>query len=119
VPESLSAKRLTISYDPGAVEALGTSGICRETSSVDESRGIITVVLPPECNATELLFAGKRENATSDLKVVKVEGLQPLKIANATISILPGKAEKSGEAGHGIALLALALAFLFRRSRVG
>jgi S-layer protein (TIGR01567 family) len=119
VPESLSAKRLTISYDPGAVEALGTSGICRETSSVDESRGIITVVLPPECNSTELLFAGKRENATSDLKVVKVEGLQPLKIANATISILPGKAEKSGSAGYEIALLALALAFLFRRSRVG
>jgi hypothetical protein len=119
VQESLSAKRLTISYDPGAVEALGTSGICRETSSVDEKRGIITVVLPPECNSTELLFAGKRGNATSDLKVLKVEGWQPSKVVNGTISVLPGNAEKSGASGYEVALLPLALALLFRRGRVG
>jgi S-layer protein (TIGR01567 family) len=119
VEESLSAKRLTISYDPGVVEALGTSGICRETSSVDERRGIITVVLPPECNSTELLFAGKRENATSDLRVVKVEGWQPSRVVHATISVLPEKAKKSEAPGYEIALLALALALLFKRGRAG
>ena len=117
VQESLSAKRLTISYDPGAVEALGTSGICRETSSVDETRGIITVVLPPECSFTELMFAGKRGNATSDLRVLNVEGWEPSKVINATISVLPGNAEKSGASGYEISLLALALALLFRRGR--
>jgi len=119
VRESLFDKRLTVSYDPGAVEALGTSGICRETSSVDEKRGIITVVLPAECKFTQLLFTGKRGNATSDLKVLKVEGLQASKVVNATISVLPRNATESGAPGYEVALLALALALLFRRGRVG
>jgi hypothetical protein len=119
VQESLSAKRLTISYDPGVVEALGTSGICRETSSVDAKKGTITVVLPPECNFTELMFAGKRENATSNLKVLKVEGLKASQVVNATISVLPGNARESGAPGYEVALLVLALALLFRRGRVG
>jgi len=115
VQESLSAKRVTISYDPSIVEALGTAGICRETSSVDEKRGIVIVVLPPECNSTELLFTGLRENATADLKVLTVEGVPASKIVNATISVLPGNAPKSGAAGGEAVILALALSLLFRR----
>jgi S-layer protein (TIGR01567 family) len=119
VQESLSAKRLTISYDPGALEALGTSGICQETSSVDANRGIITVVLPPECNHTELIFKGRRGNTTSDVKVMKSEGLQSSKVVNATVSVLPESSKKSGAVGYGVALLAMAMAFLLRRRRIG
>jgi S-layer protein (TIGR01567 family) len=117
VQESLSAKRLTISYDPTVVKSLGTRGNCRETSSVDEARGIIIVVLPPECNSTELLFTGLRGNATADLKVLKVEGVEVSKAVNATISVLPGTAPKSGAAGCEAAILALVLSLFFRQGR--
>jgi hypothetical protein len=67
---------------------------------------------------TNLTFDAGQKNATSDLKVVKVEGFKPDRVTNGSITIIAEKnAKKSSDLLFVAALAALSLAAAFRRRR--
>jgi hypothetical protein len=65
-----------------------------------------------------LTFVAVQKNATSDLRVVKVEGFKPDKVTNGSITIVADKnAKKSSDLLFVAALAALSLAAAIRRRR--
>jgi hypothetical protein len=118
VPTSDSEKNVEISYNPETIKAVGAFGPCQTPSYTDEKAGWINVTFPPGCGVTNLTFVAGQKNATSDLKVVKVEGFKPDKVTNGSITIIAEKnAKKSSDLLFVAALAALSLAAAFRRLR--
>lgn len=118
VPTTNSEKKVDISYSPETLKALGAFGPCQTPSSMDEKAGWINVTFPPGCGETNLTFVAGQKNATSDLKVVKVEGFKPDRLINGTITILPEKnAKKSSDLLFITALAALSIVAALRRRR--
>ena len=118
VPTTGSEKKVEISYDPETIKAVGASGPCPTPTYMDEKSGWINVTFPPGCGSTNLTFIAGQKNATSDLKVVKVEGFKPDKVTNGSITILAEKnAKKSSDLLFVAALAALSLAAIIRRRR--
>ena len=118
VPTSNSEKKVEISYNPETIKAVGAFGPCQTPSYTDEKAGWINVTFPPGCGVTNLTFVAGQKNATSDLKVVKVEGFKPDKVTNGSITIIAEKnAKKSSDLLFVAALAALSLAAAFRRRR--
>lgn len=118
VPTSDSEKKVEISYDPVTIKAVGAFGPCQTSSYMDEKAGLVNVTFPPGCGMTNLTFVAGQKNATSDLKVVKVEGFKPDKVINGSITITP---EKNAKKNSGLlfvaSLVALSLAAVLRRRR--
>lgn len=118
VPASNSEKEVQISYNPDTIKAVGASGPCPTPSYMDEKAGWINVTFPPGCGTTNLTFVAGQKNATSDLKVVRVEGFKPDKLTNGTITIVAEKRPKTSSDLLFVATLAaLSLAAAFRRRR--
>ena len=118
VPTSDSEKKVEISYDPETIKAVGAFGPCPTPSYMDEKAGRINVTFPPGCGETNLTFVAGQKNATSVLKVIKVEGFKPDKVTNGTITILVEKnAKKSSDLLFVASLAALSLAASIRRRR--
>jgi hypothetical protein len=118
VPTSDSEKKVEISYDPETIKAVGAFGPCSTPSYMDEKAGWIDVTFPPGCGSTNLTFVAGEKNATSDLKVVKVEGFKPDKVTNGSITIVAEKnSKKSSDLLFVAALAALSLAAAIRRRR--
>ena len=118
VPTSNSEKKVDISYNPETIKAVGAFGPCQTPSYTDEKAGWINVTFPPGCGVTNLTFVAGQKNATSDLKVVNVEGFKPDKVTNGSITIIVEKnAKKSSDLLFVAALAALSLAAAIRRRR--
>lgn len=118
VPTSDSEKKVDISYDPETIKAVGAFGSCPTPSYMDEKAGWINVTFPPGCGMTNLSFVAGQKNATSVLKVVKVEGFKPDKVTNGSITIVADKdSKKSSDLLFVAALAALSLAAAIRRRR--
>ncbi len=118
VPTSNSEKKVEISYNPETIKAVGAFGPCQTPSYMDEKAGRINVTFPPGCGVTNLTFVAGQKNATSELKVVNVEGFKPNKVTNGSITIIAEKnAKKSSDLLFVAALAALSLAAAIRRWR--
>jgi hypothetical protein len=118
VPTSNSEKMVDISYNPETIKSVGAFGSCPTPSYTDEKAGWINVTFPPGCGLTNLTFVAGQKNATSELKVVQVEGFKPDKVTNGSITIVAEKnAKKSSDLLFVAALAALSLAAAIRRRR--
>jgi hypothetical protein len=82
-------KRVEIAYDPKVVNALEAGGECVTPSYIDHKAGRISVILPANCTSTNVTFQAEdiSLNATSNLDIVRVEGLEPQSLENGSIEV--------------------------------
>lgn len=118
VPNTNSAKSVVISYNPDQVKAINASGQCNATGFVGQKSGLIKVAFLPWCSSTNLVFIGGQKNATSDLKVIKVEGFMPENVINGSITVIADRNEKQSSAPTFLsALVVFSLAVAMSRRR--
>lgn len=118
VPAKEEKRQINISYDPVVVRATGVTGTCSPSWKADQTRGVLSVILPAGCGEANLSFTAEKENATTDLRVVDVTGMSPEGVTNGSITVLPGKAaRKSSGPGSLAAMAALFIVALAARRR--
>ncbi len=118
VSPSGSERRVEIAYDPSVVNALGAGGSCDTPSYIDHEAGRISIIMPANCSFANVTFQALEVNATTNLSVVKVEGLQPLAVENGTISVLGSEeGKKLASPFFALSMVAMALAAIARRRR--
>ena len=97
VPVTKNETRAEMSYDPSVLKALGATGPCNTPSRIDQEADNMWVMMPPLCTSANLTFRVEKANTTSEVKIIKIEGITPDGIINGSITV----SSEQGTSGQG------------------